>query len=85
MSNLIRAVKSSWLPMPTANSNDADIEIPRDTYRLAQMAIAAAERANQSQINRMIRAGRQNTLPSITAPMRPFPTVVSVVTLPMSR
>lgn len=69
--------------MPSANSNDVEIEMPKNTYRLAQMAIEAAERMQQSQINRMIRAGRQSA-PS-SGPMHSLPMVPSVITLPLSR
>lgn len=85
MSHIIRAVRSPWLAPPTVDSNDVEMEMPKNTYRLAQIAIEAAERAQQRNINRLIRAGRQNTLPAIASPVRPLPMIASVITLPLSR
>lgn len=59
MSDLIRTVRSSWLPMPTQSSDDVRPSGTANAYQLAQMAIEASERLHQRQIDRMIRAGRQ--------------------------
>lgn len=66
MSNVIRAVKSSWLPMPT-DSLDVRPKMPRDTYRLSQIAIEAAQRMQQRQLDRTVRAGNINSTPAAQA------------------
>lgn len=69
MSDLIRTVRSSWLPMPTRSSSDVPAPSTPNSYRLAQMAIEASERLHQRQIDRTIRAGRQ---PSVTLTSKPL-------------
>lgn len=84
MSDIIRTVKGSWLPIPNQTSNDATIPPNADTYRLAQIAIEAAARLQQSQMNRAIRAGRQGGVPSSTNRPVPFPSTNNfVVNLPV--
>ncbi len=82
MSCIIRAVKGAWTPMPSAKSLDVKIQMPTDTYGLAQMAIEASERLHQTQVNRTIRAGRAaSPLPSLA--VRPLPTPASSFVLNM--
>lgn len=69
MSDLIRTVRSSWLPMPSSTSNDAPAPPAPNAYRLAQMAIEASERLHQRQVDRTIRAGRQ---PNVSITARPL-------------
>lgn len=70
--------------MPQANSLDVKIQMPTDTYGLAQIAIEAAERLQQNQINRTIRAGRMAApLPSPTVRPVPAPGPSFVINMPI--
>lgn len=63
------------MPPPSRSSNDVRIEMPSDTYGLARIAVEAAERLQQNQVNRTIRAGKMAApLPSVN--VRPVPTPV---------
>ena len=62
MSNLIRAVKSSWTPMP-GNSLDPKVIKVRDTYTFLQNQIESQQRQSQNNVNRTIRS--QNAQPSV--------------------
>lgn len=79
MSCIIRAVKGPWLA-PPKDSDDVAVRMPTSTYGLAQLAIEAAERLNQSQVNRTIRAGRMAApLPSATVRPVPVPSSSSFI------
>lgn len=79
MSCIIRAVKGSWLPVPNQTSNDASIPPNADTYKLAQIAIEAAARLQQSQMNRAIRAGGRASVPQSANRPVPFPSTNNFV------
>lgn len=86
MSSIIRAVRSSFLPPPPETSTDATIPATANTYRLAQIAIEAAERMQQNQVNRMIRAGRAAS-PISATPVRTPPALRGsnfVINLPIN-
>ena len=70
--------------MPPTNSLDVKIQMPTDTYGLAQIAIEAAERLQQNQINRTIRAGRMAApLPSLAVRQVPTPASSFVINMPI--
>jgi len=79
MSDVIRAVRGSWLPMP-GRSLDPRVHIPPDVYRFTQNQIESQQRQTQSQVNRTIRAGRLNSQPRAESRPRPininFPSVI---------
>lgn len=79
MSDVIRAVKASWLPLPT-EAFDERPKLPKDNYHLAQIAIEASQRLQQRQIDRQIRLGNQAS-PVVNEPVRtPYPSVPSSIT-----
>ena len=58
MSNIIRAVKGAWTPMP-GRSLDPRVYSAPDHYRFTQNQIESEQRQAQRNVHRTVRAGRQ--------------------------
>ncbi len=80
MSNVIRKVQATWLPLPVA-SQDVRPTMPKDNYRLAQIAIEAAQRQQQRQIDRQGRLGRQASPAGGRQVKTPYPNIPSSLTV----
>ena len=62
MSDVIRAVKASWLPMP-GRAADVRVSVPPDVYRFAQHQVEAQQREAQRSMARATRVASINSVP----------------------
>lgn len=85
MSDLIRAVRAAWLPLPT-EALDVRSKSPRDNYRLAQIEAESEQRMQQRQIDRQIRRGNQASpalSDSVRSPIPSVPPSILAFTIPL--